>query len=375
MKKFILILMILLIIFFAYTRTVDEGYKKEINDIRQILVEKDDEIRELKDLMVEKSETYEVDLEEIDKVVKVQNEKIDGYDYLIGRFFGISDGSTYEVLRRAYRVSAWVYMDGKKVPLPKNGKIYTDAKKVAFEFIVVEPPTITHPAINEYLSSFKELYNYFDMPKADEYKQDGDYLSFTYNDLEIGDKIGLNINYDLSRLLNMISPKIEIVITDRFDSGADYMPRNIEMKRYSGGYENAGFEEFYTYLSDTTCRKDVISTGAAMSFIYQYKDDLRITHKEGEGMEMSPYERLYLPKIIKLGETWEDLYTTEMITGVDVEIETPLGIFKAIEVTSDYAEEQGKYDKIVTYYTKELGMVYSSFHGFEDEIIEVEYIE
>jgi len=97
--------------------------------------------------------------------------------------------------------------------------------------------------------------------------------------------------------------------------------------------------------------------------------------REGDGMEMASYERLCLPKEIKLGETWEDMYTTKMITGVDVENETPVGIYKAVEVTSNYAEEQGKYDKIVTYYTKKLGMVFSSFYGMEDEIVEVEYID
>ncbi len=377
MKKnlIIAILIILLVTFYTYTRSVDEDFNNKIDYIHQTLVERDDEISELKDSLVEKSEACRFELEELDMEIKSQKEKIDGYNYLIGRFFGPSDDGTFDVLKRAFKVSAWIYMDGKKVPLPKNGKIYTKAKQVDFEFIVVNPPMIKHPEIDEYLSSFNNLFNYFEMPLADEYEQDGDYLRFAYSDLEVGDKIDFNINYDLSRLLNMTSSKIEVVITDEFDSGADYMPRNIEMKRYRGGYENAGFEERYTYLSDKTCRKDVSDTGASMSFLYEYEDDLRITHKEGEGMEMALYERLYLPRVIKLGETWEDMYTTEMITGVDVEIETPLGTFKAIEVTSAYDEEQGKYDKIVTYYTKELGMVFSSFYGMESEIVKVDFID
>lgn len=321
------------------------------------------------------NESYRVEVEVRDIENKLLNEKINDYEYLMERFFAPSDDSTFDVLNRAYKASGWIHIDGKKVPLPKNGKIYTDAKQVEFEFIVVKPPTINHLEISDYLSSFDELYNYFDMPVADEYNHDGDNLRFKYGNLELGDKLELNINYDLSRLLNMTNSKIEVVVTDQFDSGADYMPRNIELKRYRGGYENAGFEEHYTYLSDTTCKKVVIDSGTMMSFIYEYNDDLRITHKEGEGMELAPYERIYLPKVIKLGETWKDMYSTKMITGVDIEIETPLGIFKAIEVTSDYAEEQGKYDRIVAYYTKELGLIFSSFYGLEDEIVEVKYGE
>lgn len=377
MKKIFLILflIILLATFYTYSRMVVEDHNNKIEDIQYILTEKNDEIGNLKDLLNKKEEAYRVELEELNIDIKSQKEKIDGYDYLMDRFFGPTDDSTFDVLKRAYKASAWIYMDGKKVPLPKNGKIYTNAKQIDFEFIVVKPPIITHPEINEYLSSFKELYSYFDMPKADEYKQEGDSLSFTYNELEIGDKIDLNINYNLSRLLNMTSSNIELVITDEFDSGADYMPRNIEMKRYSGGYENAGYVEYYTYLSDTSCRMNQSDTATSMSLLYEYKDDLRMTHREVDGMEMAPYERLYLPKVIKLGETWEGMFSTKMITGVDVEIKTPLGIFKAIEVTSNYAEEQGKYDKIVTYYTKELGIVFSSFYGLEDEIVEVEYVD
>ncbi len=67
----------------------------------------------------------------------------------------IRKNSTFNVLNRAYSVSAWIYMDGKKVPLPKNGKVYNNAKQVDFEFIVVKPPMIEHSEINEYQGCFK----------------------------------------------------------------------------------------------------------------------------------------------------------------------------------------------------------------------------
>jgi len=62
-----------------------------------------------------------------------------------------------------------------------------------------------------------------------------------------------------------------------------------------------------------------------------------------------------------------------MITGVDIEIDTLWGPLKAIEVTTYDSDVSDYWSK--KYYTKELGLVFNSYSGLVDELVEVEVVD
>lgn len=156
---------------------------------------------------------------------------------------------------------------------------------------------------------------------------------------------------------------------------SDYFPfKENLLYDYEGvGNEFAEQKAYFEFIEGDKVQIKVMNPGTNIIRIMEYKDGvLREIYQEGEFYHIEnmlsakeTQDNIILKEPIKVGNAWT---TSEgypkSITGIDVEISTPLGNFKALEVTTDLGD--GKTQKY--YYAKDIGMVASIYDDGEEQI-------
>lgn len=380
MKKNLMIGGLVVIVLFGLYYFQDQNHLKEIelktlttnNEALKLeLIEQNTELISYGNRLKLIEETVEVNNKLTDDLELLTND-LENYEDLIDRLTSRIDTTSLENRKRAYQVDAVVYTDESTFKLPENGQVVIDSTSFQLDLLALTPPKYRDDDINERLNQYTYLFKQIVHPIADEKSVTDEMYSIKYENLQLGDTFEIELSYDLSYLLNLDQNRITVTITDEFESGSDYLPTNIVKKVYTGGYENSGTIEYYTYNDDYTFIVDVIDAGASLDFIYDYTKSLRITHisdMDEEG-QFKPYEVLVLPEKIGIGVTWEDDYRTHMITAVGKSVDTIWGPQEAIEVTSRYDDNLDNWTR--TYYTRELGQVAYYYYGMSDLLIEVE---
>jgi len=147
----------------------------------------------------------------------------------------------------------------------------------------------------------------------------------------------------------------------------DYYPANENTHYvYQGrGNEYASFDVYVDYASDGKVQQRVNNGGTVMANVVEISDD-RLSkvfsreesyYRENFLDKSSGAGEILLMEPLEEGNSWnlED-GRTRTITGTAVDVSTPSGSYKAIEVTT-----MGKTDKTLDYYAKDIGLVKSVF--------------
>lgn len=158
-----------------------------------------------------------------------------------------------------------------------------------------------------------------------------------------------------------------------------FFPTKTMIKRFSGGFENSGFTHTIDIVNQDKVQVKQLDAGTGVIFVYQISvNEIRLifNREVSDGNFEENYinsiknnaDKVILKAPIKVGTNWSDskggIYE---ITGVDVQLNTPAGIFDTIEVTF----RKGDFE-IKRYYAKDIGLVKSSTKGYsEDELIEI----
>ncbi len=147
----------------------------------------------------------------------------------------------------------------------------------------------------------------------------------------------------------------------------DYYPIK-ENTRYlyeGSGNEYASYDTYIDYTSDGKFQQRVDNGGTVMANVFEIKDG-KLTRKYSRGEayyrenllnKTDKDEEIILQEPLEKGTTWtlKDA-STRTITNIDVEISTPSGDYKALEVTTE-----GENGQTVDYYAKNVGLVKTVF--------------
>ena len=154
-------------------------------------------------------------------------------------------------------------------------------------------------------------------------------------------------------------------------SAKGYFQNTGIIKKFSGGFENAGYSTESKYISEDKLQILRQDTATSVLEVYKLSSD-RVTlifSKEGfdesinyqvQGENRS---NIIIKAPIKLGKEWDaDYGGKNKITGVDKAIKTPSGEYKTIEITYISGDIRMK-----RYYAAGIGLVKSVYYsnGFE----------
>jgi hypothetical protein len=303
--------------------------------------------------------------------------------------FDIDHDYRIELSKKAYDVEAIVHTANNSFALPKNGKIVVDSDFVEIEINIIQSPDLLDENINSILHQFDTIQG--DL-KFDSYDSGADYFAedgvirLKYTQLENGDVIDLYVHNELLRLLELKGTNIHIEVTDVFSNAREYFPNNIEKKEFAGGIMDRGFTHNYTYLTDDSWIIDIddgmgdiilqAEHDDAVRIKYKYDGAMKVTDISKTGDKFISYEKIVLPQVVKLGESWVDdsnntilanKSRTGMITAIDYQVDTAMGILDTVEVT--YYSDDREYIKY--YYAKGYGLVYRYVSGYEDSLVEI----
>lgn len=143
---------------------------------------------------------------------------------------------------------------------------------------------------------------------------------------------------------------------------------------YEGiGNEFAEQQVFYEYIEGNKAQIKILNPGTKIVKVLEHKEDTlteiyyetEFYHIENMINSNSERRDILLKEPLEVGNSWNDQEGHKRsITGVDVEIETPYELFKAIEVTTEI--EAGTTSK--RYYAKDVGLV-ASIYEDDDGIV------
>lgn len=148
---------------------------------------------------------------------------------------------------------------------------------------------------------------------------------------------------------------------------ADYFPIKENTKYIYEGYGNefASFQVFTDYTSENKVQQRVDNGGSVLVNVYEINDD-KLVRKFFRGEtyyranfleEQDDEQEILLMEPLKKGTSWklpDDRQRS--ITGVNTEVETPMGKFKTLEVSTE-----GNNGITIDYYAKDIGLVKSVF--------------
>jgi spore germination protein GerM len=166
----------------------------------------------------------------------------------------------------------------------------------------------------------------------------------------------------------------EISIT-QIDLISDYYPfkENIVMDYEGIGNEYAERKSFVEFVENNRAQMKIMNPGTVVVKVIEYKNGvLTEIFSEGEFYHIenminsnSNKSSIILKEPLEVGQSWttEEGYSRE-ITGKEEKIETPSGIYEALEVTTEFANGAIQKD----YYAKDLGHVATIY---KDDINEV----
>lgn len=139
---------------------------------------------------------------------------------------------------------------------------------------------------------------------------------------------------------------------------------------YEGiGNEFAEQEAFFEYIEGNKAQMKFTNTGTTTIKVIEVTEDTlseiyyeaEFYHIENMIKTSNEKQEILLKEPLEVGNSWSDLEGHKRsITGVDIDIETPYGEFKAIEVTTEFGENT----RTMKYYSKDVGLVASIY---EDE--------
>jgi len=149
---------------------------------------------------------------------------------------------------------------------------------------------------------------------------------------------------------------------------------NVFMDFKGTGNEYAEYKTYVDYVKGDIVQIRSINPGTVSVFVYQYKDGSLVKlYSRGETYYLYDYtdkkenEEIIIKEPIKTGTTWSvGESSTRSITGIDKEVSTPSGKYKALEVTTESSDST-----IKDYYVKGIGKVKSEFVSKEDKSITV----
>jgi hypothetical protein len=154
----------------------------------------------------------------------------------------------------------------------------------------------------------------------------------------------------------------------------DYFPMK-ENTRYifeGVGNEFASYEIYNDYIQDGKIQQRINNGGTITSRVIALKDGKLIKvysrgetyYRENLLKETDDEEEILLKDPLKKGTTWKlSNERVRTITNTSVDINTPTGNYKAIEVTTESAN-----DKIIDYFAKNVGIVKTVFISGGNEV-------
>ncbi len=155
----------------------------------------------------------------------------------------------------------------------------------------------------------------------------------------------------------------------------DYFPikENVRYVYEGKGNEYASYEVYIDYTSENKVQQRINNGGTEMAKVYKIKDGkLLVSLSKGEVYyrenlldTIGDESEVLLMEPIKNGTSWTLKDSrVRTITGTSVDVVTPLGSYKAIEVTTE-----GESGKTIDYYAKDVGLVKSVFVYDDYEVI------
>lgn len=144
----------------------------------------------------------------------------------------------------------------------------------------------------------------------------------------------------------------------------DYFPfrENLVMDYEGLGYEYAEQTTFVEFVDGNRAQMKIMNPGTVFVKVIENKNgELTEVFSEGEFyhienmlMVNSNSSNILLKEPLEIGNSWSNSQGNKVeITGVDKEINTPSGTYKALEVTTKY--ENG--NKLREYYARDIGLV------------------
>lgn len=159
-------------------------------------------------------------------------------------------------------------------------------------------------------------------------------------------------------------------VKDTIDTATikDYYPfaKNRIMEYEGTGNEYAERKTFVEFIEEDTIQIKTMNSGTDFVNVLEYKDGvLREVFGEGEFYHIENMlnvsrnmDNIILKEPLELGNTWQDKDGNKVeITGLNEDISTPSGKYKALEVTTTYKDKANKKD----YYVKDIGLVGSLY--------------
>lgn len=167
----------------------------------------------------------------------------------------------------------------------------------------------------------------------------------------------------------------EEISMEKVDLISDYYPfkENTVMEYAGVGNEYAERKTFLEFVENNRAQMKIMNPGTVVVKVIEYKNGvLTEIFSEGEFYHIenminstSNKNSIILKEPLDLGQSWitEEGYSRE-ITSKEVKIETPAGIYQALEVTTDF--ENGAIQK--DYYAKDLGHVATIYDDGTNEV-------
>lgn len=149
--------------------------------------------------------------------------------------------------------------------------------------------------------------------------------------------------------------------TPEQESPAYFIPEREMIKVFDGGFENEGMIHIVDRITRNRIQIKQIDYGTGAAIVYQYdQNELRWIYSAEVHLFEDNYLRerpnrntVMLQGPLEVGTSWEDEYGASFrISDIDVEVETPAGLFKAVEVTF----QRGEFE-IKRYYAPGMGLI------------------
>ena len=144
---------------------------------------------------------------------------------------------------------------------------------------------------------------------------------------------------------------------------------------YEGtGNEFSGYDEYVDFLDGSRIQLRRNNGGTEIVSVLEKKDGMLVeiisrpeTYYKENFLDKDPEEnRILLKEPLALNASWESDGQTVTVTGVDVEVKTGIGTFKALEVTR--ATKGKESEKRVEYYVRGMGLVKLTDIGKDYEV-------
>lgn len=136
---------------------------------------------------------------------------------------------------------------------------------------------------------------------------------------------------------------------------------------YEGiGSEFAEQKLYFEFIEDNKAQLKIMNPATNVVKVLEYKEgELREIYSEGEFYHIEnmldlkkEQSDILLKEPLEVGNSWTTVNgLNRSITGLDVDVETPMGSFKGLEVTTEF--EEGRTQK--EYYVKDIGMMASIY--------------